>query len=286
MSRLVILGAGGFVGRALAKALGGSGREVVPLSSRDLDLAAPGAGAQLRALARKEDTGIFLSALTPDKGKGPDAFLRNVTMARNVAEAIDAGAFGHVVYMSSDAVYDDQPGPIRESSPCAPPSLYGQMHVVRETISRESCAKSATKLAILRPCAVYGPGDTHNSYGPNRYVRSALKTGSIQLFGGGEETRDHIYIDDLTRLVSACLERKFEGVLNACPGAALTFLEAAKAVSSVIGGEIRIECSKRASPISHRHFDRSLLDETFAGFRFTSFQEGVKLTVEAARKTP
>ena len=48
---------------------------------------------------------MFLSALTPDKDRGIRAFLANVHMGTNVCEALTAVAAGHVVYVSSDAVY-------------------------------------------------------------------------------------------------------------------------------------------------------------------------------------
>ena len=73
-------------------------------------------------------------------------------------------------------------------------SLHGLMHLVREKILL-NIAKN--NLCILRPTLIYGEKDPHNGYGPNQFVRRAMKNFSIELFGKGEEKRDHIWVNDL-----------------------------------------------------------------------------------------
>src|SRR3546814_11446336 len=64
---------------------------------------------------------------------------------------------------------------------------------------------------LLRPTLIYGAEDTHNSYGPNRLRRMARKDARITLFGAGEETRDHISVDDVYRLILLTLRHRSEG---------------------------------------------------------------------------
>ena len=71
------------------------------------------------------------------------------------------------------------------------------MHLKRENIFK----KIGKKLTIIRPTLVYGPNDPHNGYGPNKFIRDAKKGNCINLFGKGEERRDHIFINDLTFMV-------------------------------------------------------------------------------------
>jgi len=56
-------------------------------------------------------------------------------------------------------------------------------------------------LAILRPTLVYGAGDPHNGYGPNRFRRLASANQPIVLFGEGEERRPAVLagVDELLR---------------------------------------------------------------------------------------
>ena len=54
------------------------------------------------------------------------------------------------------------------------------MHLTREIILRNKFKKI---LCILRPTLIYGMGDSHNGYGPNRFINLAVKNKSISIFG-------------------------------------------------------------------------------------------------------
>jgi nucleoside-diphosphate-sugar epimerase len=82
--------------------------------------------------------------------------------------------------------------------------LYALSRIVREKLLVEECGTTGVPLAILRPTAIYGAADTHNSYRLNRLLRLALREARITLFGRGEEERDHVYINDVTALAEMC----------------------------------------------------------------------------------
>jgi len=79
-ARIVVLGAGGFLGRRLLAACAATGVEAAGLGSRDLDLTDPAAGAQLAQWLRPADVLVFLAALTPDKGRDSATLMRNLAM--------------------------------------------------------------------------------------------------------------------------------------------------------------------------------------------------------------
>ena len=62
-ARIVVLGAGGFLGRRMLMACAAAGVEAAGLSSRELDLTDPAAGAQLAQRLRPRDVLVFLAAL-------------------------------------------------------------------------------------------------------------------------------------------------------------------------------------------------------------------------------
>ena len=195
---MVILGSSGFLGRGLARACAAAGIETIGLGSREVDLADASAGAQLAARLRPRDVVVFLSALTPDKGRDSGTLMRNLAMCRAVCEATRAVEIAQLVYASSDAVYSFATTLISEATPPVPIDLYGVMHRARELML---ASEAKAPVAVLRLTAIYGTGDTHNSYGPNRFMRQALKDGRISLFGNGEETRDHLHVDDAVDLI-------------------------------------------------------------------------------------
>src|SRR3984893_1846282 len=197
-ARAVVLGAGGFLRARLLKACTAADIAAVGLSSRDIDLADASAPVRLAQQLRPEDVLIFLAALTPDKGRDSGTLMRNLAMARAVCEVTHSAEIAQLVYASSDAVYSFATALISEETPAVPLDLYGAMHRTRELIL---AGEAKAPLAILRLTPVDGAGDTHNSYGPNRFLRQALKDGRIALFGNGEETRDHLQVDDAVDLI-------------------------------------------------------------------------------------
>jgi nucleoside-diphosphate-sugar epimerase len=285
--RVVVLGATGFLGRRLLRACAAAGVPAVGLGSRELDLSAPDAGAQLAERLRPRDVLVFLSALTREKGRDSGTVMRNLAMARAVCRASEKAELAQIVYASSEAVYSFDTALISEETPAILMDLYGAMHRMRELILLE---EAKAPLAILRLAALYGAGDTHNSYGPNRFVRQALAEKRIALFGNGEEMRDHVYIDDAAALTLRVVAHGSSGILNLACGTSEDFLTAAKLIAKLIaarlGGAIAIEPSQRANPITHRHFDSTNLHRAFPDMQFTAFAEGLaKTTVEMLAET-
>ena len=279
-SRVVILGGSGFIGRNLAKHLAEAGLEVRPLSSAEAGLCDAQAAETLAGLVKKEDALVMASAVTPDKGREARIQMKNFAMGQTLCDFLEKRPCAHVVYLSSDAVYDDATSLVNEASPAAPSSFYGITHLGRERMLTDTLKKTGTPLLILRPSILYGSDDTHNSYGPNRFFRSAAAAQKITLFGNGEEKRDHVFIKDVCRLVIRCLGHQSCGVLNVATGRSVSFGDIASQIQKLFEGKIQIETTPRANPIAHRHFDTARLIEAFPDFKFTPLERGLAETFQ------
>lgn len=271
-ARAVILGARGFVGRYLHPLLEAEDIPVLAIGSQDLDLAAVDTSERLAAQLRDDDAVVMLSAITPDKGRDTTALLRNLAMAKTVCDAIAKQPVAHIVYISSDAVYPFDRGLVNEESPAAPIDLYGCMHRTREVMFQSA---GGAPTAVLRPTLIYGPGDTHNSYGPNRFRRAATKEGKITLGGNGEETRDHIYVEDVARLIALVLRHRSSGCLNLATGRSLSFHDLAGLVAERAAKPVEIILTPRGAPITHRAFDITACRKAFPDFVFTPLESGL-----------
>lgn len=270
--RVVLLGARGFIGTALKRQLEAQDVPTLAPTSAEVNLAAAGAIEELATLLRPTDTVVMLAALTPDKGRDVTTFMKNLVMMQSVCAALEKTGCAHLVYFSSDAVYGTSVSRVTENTAASPQDLYGTMHYVREIMARNL---DRIPLLILRPTLVYGLGDTHNAYGPNRFRRSAQQDGTIALFGGGEETRDHVHVDDVAALTVRCLMRRSIGTLNIATGISKSFREAAELVAKQFGRPVGITTTPRANLVTHRHYDVTNLIKAFPNFRFISLAEGV-----------
>ena len=152
--------------------------------------------------------------------------LRNIKILSNVNQALKEKLFRQLIYISSDAVFKDDAKIIKETTEKTPLSLHGNMHLLRENVLQSYFRK---KLCIIRPTLIYGKKDPHNGYGPNKFLRKIDKNENIELFGRGEERRDHIHIDVVVEVILLCLRRNFLGDLNVASGKLYSFYNIAKA---------------------------------------------------------
>lgn len=271
-ARVVLLGAGGFIARAVARRLASSNITVLALGRPALDLTRSDAVAALGGTLKGDDAIVVLAALTPDKGRDNATLMKNMAMMQHACAAIEMTGCAHLVYFSSDAVYGMGPAMVNEDTPAAPHDLYGAMHLARELMAR---AMPSAPLLILRPTLVYGAEDTHNAYGPNRFHRAAQKDGKIQLFGGGEETRDHIHVDDVAALTVRCLMHRSTGTLNIATGRSVPFAALARMVAQQFPSRPEIMTTPRANPATHRHYNIINLVKAFPEYRFIALEDGL-----------
>ena len=269
--RVVVLGQSGFVAAASISTLLDSDIAIEAIASRALDLTSSSAGDRLCDYLRDSDVLLFVSAIAPCKDT--PTLMSNLKMAEAVHFALQKQPVAQVVYVSSDAVYPSGSNPIDESTLTAPESMHGLMHLTREMMIR---AAVDSPVCILRPSLLYGADDPHNGYGPNRFRRLASEGKSIQLFGEGEEKRDHVLIDDLATLVTLCVMHRSDGILNVVSGNSSSFKEVAVKVVSHFENSVPIEGTPRQNDITHVHYDNIAVAKAFPEFGFTSLEDGLK----------
>lgn len=281
--RVVVLGAGGFVGGASARLIAARGMPVLALGRRALDLLAVDASARLAAVLDPADALLVVSAAAPCRNAA--MLVDNVRMMAAVATAIEKTAPAHVVYISSDAVYRDSREPLTEASCAEPGSLHGAMHLARELMLK---AVVKAPLAVLRPSLLYGAGDPHNGYGPNRFRRQAAAGEDIALFGQGEERRDHVLIDDVAELVYRVIAARSRGTLNVATGEVHSFRAIAEQVAALHDPPARIRTLPRQGPMPHggyRPFDIADCRRAFPDFRYTALAQGLAKAHRKASET-
>ena len=275
-ARIVVIGAGSFVGKALIARLGGE--NVLALGRGDVDLLDDAAGDRLAALLRHDDSVVAISAKAPCRNI--DDFLVNARIVRSLVAALAKSPVGHLVNISSDAVYPDEPVPLSEAVPAAPTSLHGAMHLTREI----ALSGLGLPMANLRPTLIYGASDPHNGYGPNMFRRKANAGEDIALFGEGEERRDHVAVEDVAEIIARVLLYRSVGSLNIATGSVTSFREIAEMAISLAGASVSVTGRPRTGPMPHngyRSFDPAATFAAFPDFAYTSIEAGMVKAQEA-----
>jgi nucleoside-diphosphate-sugar epimerase len=117
----------------------------------------------------------------------------NVNGTRNVMEAAKSHGVTKVVYCSTQGVHGhiaNPPGD--ETSPIAPEDYYQETKYEGEVVVHEFM-KNGMNATIIRPTAIYGPGD------PGRFlmIYKRVYKGVFPMFGDGKTYYHPVYIDNL-----------------------------------------------------------------------------------------
>jgi len=281
--RCVVIGANGFVGKAIVKNLDARGIDIRLISRSEIDLLASDASSKLKALVEPTDSVVLVSAIAP---------VKNLSMLQDnlkIISAFDAllrnGPFAHALNISSDAIYGDVDAPLSEKSLTHTSALHGIMHLTREAVLVEAAGN--TPFATLRPTLIYGESDPHNGYGPNRFRRQAAAGDNIILFGEGEERRDHVAVEDVAELATRILTHRSVGALNAATGTVISFREAADAIAGFYGNNVEVRGSPRSGPMPHngyRPFNPSATKKAFPDFQYTQPIDGFRKIFDNEQK--
>lgn len=270
-SRVVIIGASGVIGKALTRLLLDREVPVLTLSSADINLLNSSAAEQLAHVLYPTDSVVVLSGLPLTRGRGLEMMVANVEIGLTIAEAVAHMPVAQVIYMSSDAVYPRRIEKVHELTDTEPSDPYSAMHLLRERIFSNL---RSMPVALLRSTQISSSDDAHDAYGPNRFRRTMFAEQRIALFGKGEETRDHILVQDVAAVIHRCLIHRSQGIINVATGRSLTFAEVANIVASQGSLITKIEDLPREVPITHRRFDTSLFQKMFSDFQFTPLEHG------------
>jgi nucleoside-diphosphate-sugar epimerase len=223
MTTVVVTGARGYIGSALAPLLQEQGRDVRHVSRTPRE--GTWIAADLRAiddwarLLEGADAVVHLSARTDlraaEADPAGDAIINIDPVRRLIDAARLAGTRPRVVYASAVTIVGpEHENPVDECTPDRPCSVYDRHKLACETLLREATAEGVLNACSLRLANVYGPGHSINANRGilNMMMRRALRGEPLTLYGAGNYIRDFIHLDDVVAAFAAALEA------NVCDG--------------------------------------------------------------------
>jgi nucleoside-diphosphate-sugar epimerase len=215
-----VIGARGFVGSHLTRALRGSGAAVAAFT-RDRPAVLAGGqagggragggragGGRLAAPLRAARVIYYLAtSINPMLAeRHPELVSADLDAFRRFADAAAAAATAPVVVLASSGgtVYDTAAAPpYREDAPLAPGSAYGQAKLRLETDLLDR--GGALTPVILRLSNVYGPGQrTGTGQGVIGHWVASLRAGQpLRILGDPAAERDYVYVGDVVEAMLA-----------------------------------------------------------------------------------
>ena len=167
----------------------------------------------------------------------------NVVLTRNIYACVAASSpRTRIIFMSSAAVYGQPEGlPINESTQCNPISPYGRHKQKCEEIGDWFRDHRGMNITNLRIFSAYGPGLTKQVLWD--IYQKSVNGDDVELVGDGAETRDFVYIQDVANLVNHIVNTSHwnQNVLNVASGETVTIRQVAEQFLSELGyrGQLR-----------------------------------------------
>jgi len=230
---VLVLGAGGFVGRHVVHALTQRNQNVIA-ASRSSFQAEPGVEIRVGEFREPEDyipllrrsrTVIHLaSASTPGSSAAQplqelEANLRPVLA---LLQAMQEFPIPLIYVSSGGTLYGGRHGDVAdESAPVSARSYHGAGKIATEHFIEAWCNQFGGEAVMLRPSNLYGPGQPERAgFGiVPAAMGKILRNETLHIWGDGSAERDYLYMDDFVRLCMAVLDgerRSGARVLNAC----------------------------------------------------------------------
>jgi len=297
----LITGAAGFLGSTLANQLAREGHQVRGLD--DLSTGDPQALApdvhftrgdvndrpKLWTLLQEVDCVYHLAArvsvqesiLYPGKYNAA-----NVDGTVSLMEAMRDVGIRRVVLASSGAIYGDQQvQPLSEGLSPKPRSPYAVSKLAAEYYVRTIGTLWGIETVSLRIFNAYGPGQhlppSHAPVVPY-FLRQALRDGTLVVHSDGQQTRDYVYVDDVTAaMVAPATAPGLNGlVINVGSSTETSVRDLVRLVLEITGSKANVVYNAQTEGgVSRMCADLNLAEQKLNYKPSISLEEGLRLTM-------
>jgi len=146
--------------------------------------------------------------LAANTGVGPSVedprhdCVTNVIGTFNYLEAARQNDVKRFILASSGAPLGEVTPPIHEEKAPHPKSPYGASKLAGEGYCSAYYGSFGVETVALRFGNVYGPFSSHKSSVVAKFIRRALESKTLEIYGDGSQTRDFIFTEDLVKAIS------------------------------------------------------------------------------------
>ena len=291
MKRVLVCGAGGFIGGHLVKRLKAEGHWVLGVDLKEneysTDVADDFVVGDLRdprvaeAVTRDIEEIYQLAADMGGAsyiftGENDASLMHNSALCNlHVLEAARLQGVQKIFYSSSACIYpeynqtDPEHPRCSESSayPAAPDSEYGWEKLFSERLYLSYQRNHGIKVYIARLHNIFGPEGTWNGgreKAPAAICRkiAEAKTGdTIEIWGDGQQTRSFLYVDECIEGIGRLVESDFSGPVNVGSKEKITINELVRRVMQIANKRLIIKNIPGPTGVRGRNSDNKLIME-------------------------
>ncbi len=256
--RVLVTGASGHVGGAIAAELVGRGMDVVALDRRPsgvpglaeqitMDLSASEADVRLLANTVPCSVIVHAAASLDMAPYATEVSATNCLGTHQLLRCARDWAAEQFIFLSSVPVIGEpRVRPITEEHPVLPLTAYHASKLYGEHLVRLA-APDIPATASLRLTAPVGPGMPAGRI-VHAFVQRALAGEPLTLFGKGTRRQNYVDVRDLARAVAACIQERPSGVFNVASDECVSNLELAERCVRVLDSPSQVEFADRDDP--------------------------------------
>lgn len=251
--RIVVYGAGGFIGKWLLKIAREEGHDVLAVDIKKLgnhiefmgekyDYArADGDLDKLAEIFEGYDAVVNLAAIRATDDFTMTDYIKNIQIFDEVIQACKKNSIRNIIYISSRAVYSDINIPWKEKESNVPVSLYGASKTAVDMLIEYYNSTTDFSIKSLRLAQVLGIGE-RSGYMLNTFIDKAYGKETLKLHGEGVGARQYIYIKDVAYSILNAIEHKeTKGIFNIGNEGTISNKELAVIINRVFDNEGNME---------------------------------------------